>query len=83
MKIIREDSSLVAFGGIPIGMVFICVEDDSVYMKIPKVYEIETNGGGQESCWAYNAVCLSDGQPYLFADDDKVKFGRDVYLTVK
>ena len=53
MKIIREDERLVAFGDISIGGVFICTEDNDVYMKIPKVYEIETNGGGQESCWAY------------------------------
>ena len=60
MKIIREDEKFVAFGDIPIGGVFINTEDDCVYMKIPKVYEIEINGGGQESRWAYNAICLSD-----------------------
>ena len=83
MKIIREDVKLATFDDISIGTVFLCAEDDGVYMKIPKVYEIEINGGGQESRWAYNAVCLSDGQPFLFAECDKVKFYRDTYLTVK
>lgn len=83
MKIIREDVKLVAFGGIPIGVVFVDTEDNNVYMQIPKVYEVEVNGGGQESRWAYNAVCLSNGQLYLFADSDMVRPCSNVYLTVK
>ena len=83
MKIIREDVKLVAFGDIPIGGVFIDTEDNNVYMKIPKVYEVEINGGGQESRWSYNAICLSDGQPYLYNDSDRVRLCRDTYLTVK
>ena len=83
MKIIREDEKLAAFGDISVGGVFINTEDNDVYMKISKVYEIETNGVGQESRWAYNAICLSNGQPYLFTECDKVKFYRDTYLTVK
>ena len=83
MKIVREDERLVAFGDISTGGVFINTEDNDVYMKISKVYEIETNDVGQESRWAYNAICLSDGQPYLFTEYDKVKFYRDAFLTVK
>lgn len=83
MKIVREDVKLVAFGDISNGGVFINTEDNDVYMKIPRVYEIETNSVGQESRWAYNAILLSDGQPYLFVDSDKVRINRDAYLTVK
>lgn len=83
MKIVREDVKLVAFGDISVGGVFVNTEDDDVYMKIPKVYEIETNEVGQEIRWSYNAILLSDGQPYLFVDSNKVKFCRDAYLTVK
>ena len=82
MKIIREDEKFVAFDDIPIGGVFIDTEDNNVYMKIPKVYEVEINGGGQESRWAYNAVCLSDGQPYLFVDSESVRPCVNAYLTV-
>lgn len=83
MKIVREDEKFVAFGDISTGGVFINPGDDDVYMKIPKVYEIETNGAGQESRWSYNAVCLSDGELYLFYDSDKVRLCGNAYLTVK
>lgn len=83
MRIVREDEKFVAFGDISNGGVFVNVEDNDVYMKIPKVYEIETNGAGQESRWSYNAICLSDGQLYLYVDSDKVRLCRDTYLTVK
>lgn len=83
MKIVREDEKLAMFGDIPIGGVFVCIDDNDVYMKIPKVYEIEINGGGQESRWAFDAVCLSNGQLYLFVDSDRVRLCRDTYLTVK
>ena len=82
MKIVREDSKLVAFGDIPIGGVFVNTEDDDVYMKIPKLYEIEINGGGQESRWLYNAVCLSEGELYLFNNSDSVRPCVNAYLTV-
>lgn len=83
MKIVREDVKLVAFGDISVGGVFVNTEDNDVYMKIPKVYEVETNDVGQESRWSYNAILLSDGQPYLFVDSDRVRFCGNAYLTVK
>ena len=83
MKIVREDEKLAMFGDVPIGGVFIIPGGDDVYMKISKVYEIETNGTGRESRWSYNAVCLSEGELYLFNDSDMVRISRDAYLTVK
>ena len=83
MKIVREDEKLAMFGDIPIGGVFINPGDDDVYMKISKVYEIETNNTGRESRWSYNAVCLSEGELYLFNDSDAAKFCGNAYLTVK
>lgn len=83
MKIVREDEKLAMFGDVPIGGVFINPEDDDVYMKIPAVYEVETNGAGQESRWLYNAVCLSEGELYLFSNSDAAKFCGNAYLTVK
>lgn len=83
MRIVREDEKFAAFGDISNGGVFVNIEDNDVYMKIPKVYEIETNGAGQESRWSYNAICLSDGQPYLYVDSDMVKPCGNAYLTVK
>lgn len=83
MRIVREDIDLVPFGSISVGEVFIDTETNDAYMKIPKVYEIETNGAGQESRFSYDAVCLSDGQPYIFVDSDRVRIAHDTYLTVK
>ena len=83
MRIVREDEKFVVFDDISIGEAFICPEDNDVYMKTFKVYEIETNGAGQESRWTHNAVCLSNGRLYLFNDSDKVRLCSNAYLTVK
>ena len=83
MRIVREDEKFVAFDDISIGEAFICSDDNDVYMKTFKVYEIETNGAGQESRWEHNAVCLSNGLLYLFNDSDKVRLCGNAYLTVK
>jgi hypothetical protein len=81
MKIVREDVKVTRFGDVAVGSVFI--EDDIVFMKTLKFYEIEEDGYEEEARYAHNAIRLSTGEFSHFTDYDMVKVCNDAQLVVK